>query len=63
MSALSTAVMSEEGRAFELALLDGRVFEAVFRHYETAIEAEPVMGFPVWAEEGWYRVAVRLMGV
>lgn len=54
---------SEPGRAFELTLLDGRVFEVVFRHQETAIEAEPVMGFPARGAGDWYRVTVRVMGV
>lgn len=54
---------SEPGRRFELTLIDGRVFEVVFRHHETAIEAEPVAGFPARQDEDWYRVTVRLMGV
>lgn len=51
------------GQQCELTLLDGRVFEVVFRHHETAIEAEPVMGFPARGAGDWYRVTVRVMGV
>ncbi|APF85508.1 hypothetical protein HI806_01235 [Ralstonia solanacearum] len=50
-------------RQFELTHTDGRVFTVVFRHHETAIEAEPVMGFPARREGDFYRLTVRLMEV
>ncbi len=48
---------------FELTLADTRVFTVAFRHFETAIEAEPVTGFPARAESDFYRLTLRLMEI
>ncbi|WP_247424920.1 hypothetical protein [Ralstonia pseudosolanacearum] len=48
---------------FELTLADGRAYTVAFRHNETAIEAEPVTGFPAWREGDFYRLTVRFMEV
>ena len=48
---------------FELTLADARVFTVAFRHFETAIEAEPVTGFPARAESDFYRLTLRLMEI
>lgn len=48
---------------FELTLADARVFTVAFRHFETAIEAEPVTGFPARAESDFYRLSLRLMEI
>ena len=48
---------------FELTLADARVFTAAFRHSETAIEAEPVTGFPARAASDFYRLTLRLMEI
>ncbi|WP_197339878.1 hypothetical protein [Ralstonia solanacearum] len=53
---------ADPGRQFELTLT-GRVFNVAFRHHETAIEAEPVMGFPARREGDFYRLTVRFMEV
>ncbi len=58
---LATAT-SSIGR-FELTLADARVFTVAFRHFETAIEAEPVTGFPARAESDFYRLTLRLMEI
>ncbi|APC67948.1 hypothetical protein ACQCP0_05815 [Ralstonia pseudosolanacearum] len=50
-------------RQFELTHTDGRVFTVAFRHHETAIEAEPVTGFPARHAGDFYRLTVRLMEV
>lgn len=46
---------------FELSLADARVFTVAFRHAETAIEAEPVLGFPARSPADYYRLTLRLM--
>ncbi|MCU6432624.1 hypothetical protein LPB67_02380 [Undibacterium sp. Jales W-56] len=50
-------------RQFELTLTDGRVFTVAFRHHETAIEAEPVTGFPARHNNDFYRLTLRLMEI
>lgn len=46
---------------FELTLRDGRVFIVAFRHNDTAIDAEPVLGFPAQSDTDFYRITLRLM--
>ena len=53
-------VSNTTGR-FELSLIDGRVFTVAFRHSETAIEAEPVLGIPARASTDFYRLTLRLL--
>jgi hypothetical protein len=59
---LATTTTSSTGR-FELTLADARVFTVAFRHFETAIEAEPVTGFPARAASDFYRLTLRLMEI
>lgn len=54
---------AQPGRQFELQFADGRIFTVVFRHHETPIEAEPVLGFPARSASDWYRLTLRLMEV
>ncbi|MHA6896640.1 hypothetical protein ACQUJT_21575 [Ralstonia pseudosolanacearum] len=51
------------GSRFELTLADARAFTVAFRHHETAIEAEPVMGFPARHDADFYRLTLRLMEI
>ncbi len=48
---------------FELTLTDGRAFTVAFRHAETALEAEPVAGFPARSASDFYRLTLRLMAI
>jgi hypothetical protein len=57
---LASTTNNSTGR-FELTLADARVFTVAFRHFEAAIEAEPVTGFPARAESDFYRLTLRLM--
>lgn len=59
---LATNTTNSTGR-FELTLADARMFTVAFRHFETAIEAEPVTGFPARAESDYYRLTLRLMEI
>ncbi len=54
---------AQPNRLFELTLIDGRVFSVAFRHHETAIEAEPVMGFPARRDGDYYRITLRFMEI
>ena len=58
----ASPVSATTGR-FELSFADARVFTVAFRHAETAIEAEPVMGFPARSESDYYRLTLRLMQI
>ncbi len=55
--------LGEMNGRFELSLLDGRVFVVAFRHADTAIDAEPVMGFPARHPTDFYRLTLRLMAL
>lgn len=48
---------------FELTLTDTRVFVVAFRHTESAIDAEPVLGIPARSELDYYRLTLRLMEI
>jgi hypothetical protein len=52
---------TETAGRFELTLRDARVFTVAFRHADTPIEAEPVLGFPAQSESDLYRLTLRLM--
>ena len=53
--------LSANAGRFTLTLADGRALSVAFRHSETAIESEPVAGFPARMESDFYRITVRLM--
>lgn len=55
-------VSSTTGR-FVLTLADARVFTVAFRHAETAIEAEPVLGIPARSAADFYRLTLRLLEI
>ena len=48
---------------FALTLKDGRSFTVAFRHTETAIEAEPVLGIPARADTDFYRLTLRFLEI
>ena len=53
---------TDAGR-FQLTLADGRVFTVAFRHAETPIEAEPVLGFPARSDADFYRLTLRFLEI
>ncbi|QNT25229.1 hypothetical protein [Ralstonia solanacearum] len=46
---------------FALTLADGRSFTVAFRHAETPIESEPVLGFPARADTDFYRLTLKFL--
>lgn len=56
------ALTDSTGR-FQLTLSDSRAFTVVFRHDDTALEAEPVLGFPARSDADLYRLTLRLMEI
>lgn len=48
---------------FTLELSDGRIYTVAFRHHESALEAEPVLGFPARGPDDRYRLSLRLIEV
>jgi hypothetical protein len=59
----AAAPFSASSGRFELALSDARAFTVAFRHTDTAIEAEPVLGFPAQSDTDFYRLSLRLMQI
>jgi hypothetical protein len=57
----AAAPLSASSGRFELTLRDARTFTVAFRHFETAVEAEPVLGFPARADTDFYRITLRLI--
>lgn len=55
--------LSADAGRFRLTLADARVFTVAFRHHETPIEAEPVLGFPARSESDFYHLTLRLMAI
>ena len=56
-------IVTQGGARVELTFADGRVFTVAFRHNDTAIEAEPVLGFPAQSDTDFYRLSLRLMQI
>lgn len=56
----SIPVGATAGR-FALTLADGRSFTVAFRHADTPIESEPVLGFPARADTDFYRLTLRFL--
>ena len=61
LHAWAAAPLAAASGRFELTLRDARVFAVAFRHADTAIDAEPVLGFPAQSDTDFYRITLRLM--
>lgn len=59
----AAVALSDTTGRFALTLADGRVFTVAFRHQDTAIEAEPVLGIPARSDADFYRLTLRLMEI
>ena len=57
----AAAPLAATSGRFELTLRDARLFTVAFRHADTAIDAEPVLGFPAQSDTDFYRITLRLM--
>lgn len=55
--------LSNTAGRFLLTFADGRAFTVAFRHSETAIEAEPVLGIPARADTDFYRLTLRFLEI
>lgn len=53
--------LTETTGHFRLTLADGRAFTVAFRHADTPIEAEPVLGFPARSDADFYRLTLRFL--
>ena len=60
LGAASVPVGAASGR-FALTLADERSFTVAFRHAETPIESEPVLGFPARADTDFYRLTLKFL--
>lgn len=54
------ALSDTRGR-FLLTLMDGRTFTVAFRHSDTAVDAEPVLGIPARSDNDFYRLTLRFL--
>ena len=59
----AAVALSDTSGRFALTLADGRNFTVAFRHQDTAIEAEPVLGIPARSDADFYRLTLRLMEI
>lgn len=59
----AAVALSDTSGRFALTLADSRVFTVAFRHQDTAIEAEPVLGIPARSDADFYRLTLRLMEI
>ena len=55
--------LSADSGRFELTLADARAFTVAFRHTDTAIEAEPVLGIPARSDADFYRLTLRFLEI
>jgi len=53
--------LGETAGRFQLTFADDRIFTVAFRHADTAIEAEPVLGFPARSDADCYRLTLRFL--
>ena len=63
LRAWSAIPVGNNAGSFVLSLNDGRAFTVAFRHTETAIEAEPVLGIPARADTDFYRLTLRFLEI
>jgi hypothetical protein len=59
----AAVALSDSSGRFALTLADGRIFTVAFRHADTPIEAEPVLGIPARSAADLYRLTLRLMEI
>lgn len=55
-------VSAASGR-FALTFADGRAFTVAFRHGDTPIESEPVLGIPARSSGDFYRLTLRFLEI
>jgi hypothetical protein len=63
LRAWAAAPLGDTTGRFALAFADGRSFTVAFRHAETAIEAEPVLGIPARTDDDFYRLTLRFLEI
>ena len=61
LAAWASRSLSPTSGRFALTLRDGRLMTVAFRHSETTIESEPVLGFPPHSETDFYHLTLRLL--
>lgn len=63
LHAWAVVPLSADAGRFLLTLADGRVFTVAFRQVDSAIDAEPVLGFAARSDSDFYRLTVRFMEI
>lgn len=63
LAAWAAEPLSDTSGRFSLTFADSRSFTVAFRHAETAIEAEPVLGIPARADTDFYRLTLRFLEI
>lgn len=59
----AAAALTDNSGRFLLTLADDRAYTVAFRHADTALEAEPVLGIPARSDADFYRLTLRLLEI
>lgn len=57
----ASITLSDTDGRYELTLSDSRQFTVAFRHDDTPVEAEPVLGIAAKSDQDFYRLTLRLL--
>lgn len=61
LSAWASTALSDTAGRFQLDLADGRSLNVAFRHDDTPVEAEPVLGIAARSNDDFYRLTLRFL--
>jgi hypothetical protein len=57
----ASVTLSDTDGRYQLTLSDSRQFTVAFRHDDTPVEAEPVLGIAAKSDQDFYRLTLRLL--
>jgi allantoicase len=57
----ASITLSDTNGRYQLTLSDSRQFTVAFRHDDTPVEAEPVLGIASKSDQDFYRLTLRLL--
>lgn len=57
----ASIALSDTDGHYQLTLSDSRQFNVAFRHDDTPVEAEPVLGIAAKSDQDYYRLTLRLL--
>lgn len=57
----ASITLSDTDGRYQLVFNDGREFTVAFRHDDTPVEADPVLGIAAKSDQDFYRLTLRLL--